>query len=334
MKRTLRAIEICAGAGGQSLGLEAAGFSHEALIEIDPHPCSTLRANRPEWNVYESDVKNFSAKRYRYIDLLAGGVPCPPFSIAGKQLGQDDDRDLFPEAMRLVHECRPKALLLENVRGFASAKFQDYRDALIGELASLGYACEWKVLNAASFGVPQLRPRFALIALRKPYANYFHWPEEQDGQMTVADSIEDLLGENGWRGIPSWRGKANRIAPTLVGGSKKHGGPDLGPTRAKKAWAELGINGKGIANEPPDKTFPADGMPKLTNQMAARIQGFPDSWKFSGGKTAVYRQIGNAFPPPVAAALGLAIGSAIEKQLKRESPFGLQPQAPIPGISN
>ena len=94
----MRSIEICAGAGGQALGLEQAGFEHVALIEIDKHACATLRKNRPGWHVIEDDVKNFSAIEYHGVDLLAGGVPCPPFSIAGKQLGNDDERDLFPEA--------------------------------------------------------------------------------------------------------------------------------------------------------------------------------------------------------------------------------------------
>ena len=102
-------LEICAGAGGQALGLEMAGFDHAALVELEPPACETLRLNRPSWNVVEGDLREFSGLLYSGIDLLAGGVPCPPFSKAGKQLGADDERDLFPEAIRLVDECRPKA---------------------------------------------------------------------------------------------------------------------------------------------------------------------------------------------------------------------------------
>lgn len=114
--KKLTSIEICAGAGGQALGLEAAGFDHLALVEIDKDACQTLRSNRPNWNVVEGDLRNFSAKQFKNVDLLAGGVPCPPFSKAGKQLGKEDERDMFPEAVRLVRECRPKAVMLENVR--------------------------------------------------------------------------------------------------------------------------------------------------------------------------------------------------------------------------
>src|SRR5215213_9665525 len=115
----LTVFEICAGAGGQAIGLEVAGFDCVAAVELDHHACETLRLNRPHWNVIEEDVRKVDGTPYRdRVDLLAGGVPCPPFSIAGKQLGSDDERDLFPEALRLVEECKPRAVMLENVRGF------------------------------------------------------------------------------------------------------------------------------------------------------------------------------------------------------------------------
>jgi len=103
-------LEICSGAGGQAAGLEAAGFDLAAAVEIDPHACKTLRTNRPEWRVLEKDVREINGRDFRGIDLFAGGVPCPPFSIAGKQLGVDDERDLFPEALRLIEEAKPTAL--------------------------------------------------------------------------------------------------------------------------------------------------------------------------------------------------------------------------------
>ena len=115
----LTSIEICAGAGGQALGLEMAGFSHIALVEYEKKYCETLRKNRPKWNVICEDVRKFSGyPYYGKVDLLAGGVPCPPFSKAGKQLGSEDERDLFPEAIRLISEIKPRAVMLENVRGF------------------------------------------------------------------------------------------------------------------------------------------------------------------------------------------------------------------------
>ncbi len=304
--------EFCVGGGGQALGLEAAGFDCVAAVEIDADCCTTLRLNRPQWNVLHEDMRSVDGSRWQNADLFAAGVPCPPFSIAGKQLGTDDDRDLFPDAIRIIREMKPKAVMLENVPGFASAKFADYRDKLRLQLLDIGYDSDWRVLQAADYGVPQLRPRFILVALPKKRMSFFEWPQSANREQTVGNTLSDLMGQRGWKGVARWVDNAQKIAPTVVGGSKKHGGPDLGPTRARKQWRELGVDGIGIANEPPASDFPETGFPRLTVRMVARIQGFPDFWKFSGKKTAAYRQVGNAFPPPVAASVGVAIANAFD----------------------
>lgn len=307
----LSCLEICAGAGGQALGLEAAGFTHAAAVEIDADACSTLRLNRPEWGVVEEDVREVDGRTYRGVDLIAGGVPCPPFSVAGHQLGSSDDRDLFPEAIRLVRQAKPSAVMLENVRGLAANRFSNYREAIIRELASLGYQADWRLLQSSDFGVPQLRPRFILIALRARASGRFRWPEPNIAAPTVGESLKDLMADRGWPGADRWAVGADRIAPTLVGGSRKHGGPDLGPTRARNDWLKLGVDGRGIADSVPAADDPLDHLPKLTLRMTARLQGFPDQWQFVGRKTSTYRQIGNAFPPPVALGLGLGIHDAL-----------------------
>ncbi len=309
----LTCLEICAGAGGQSLGLEQAGFAHEAVVELDPDACETLRRNRgAEWKIIEGDVRNLDGRAFAGVDLVSGGVPCPPFSIAGRQLGRDDDRDLFPQALRLVAEIRPRAVLLENVRGLAGRRFDGYRDQVLARLHELGYQTWWDLVHASEHGVAQLRPRFVLVAVAPPWAARFRWPEPAAGPPpAVGEVLADLMAARGWPGAAGWPARARAIAPTIVGGSKKHGGPDLGPTRAREAWRKLGVDGLGIADEAPGPDFPAERLPKLTVRMAARIQGFPDSWAFTGRKTAAYRQVGNAFPPPVARALGTALRSAL-----------------------
>ena len=212
----MRSIEICAGAGGQALGLEQAGFDHEVLIELDKDACNTLRANRPSWNVIEGDVKGFVANDYRGIDLVAGGVPCPPFSIAGKQLGADDERDLFPQALRLIRECKPRAVMLENVKGILQPKFDDYRNSITSELEKLGYKWWWKLVNASEYGVPQLRPRSILVAIQNEYADNFSWPEgNSDDVITVGEALFPLMSENGWKGAEEWSRKASKVAARL-----------------------------------------------------------------------------------------------------------------------
>src|SRR3989344_5517330 len=148
-------LELCAGGGGQFLGLEQAGFHCVGAVEIEEQYCKTLILNRPELTVINQDLKSFNAKGFFGVDLVAGGVPCPPFSIAGKQLGQEDARDLFPYALRIIKQTDPKAVLLENVPGLASAKFEAYRNDIRKELANMGYWSDWKILNASDFRVPQ-----------------------------------------------------------------------------------------------------------------------------------------------------------------------------------
>lgn len=315
----MQSIEFCAGAGGQALGLELAGFRHVALVEIERDFCKTLQLNRPQWDVRSEDMNLFDGRPFKGMDLLTAGLPCPPFSVAGKQLGENDERNLFPAAIRLIDEIKPKAVMIENVRGFLSPVFEDYRLFLKSEFKKLGYTIDWRLLNSSDFGVPQLRPRVVIVAIRNDLVEAFDWPEVQPhNPATVGATLRDLMAENGWAGARRWADHANDIAPTIVGGSKKHGGPDLGPTRARKAWAALGVEGRSIAESAPEADF--CGMPRLTLRMVARIQGFPDSWQFFGRKTTAYRQVGNAFPPPVARAVAQNLRIALSAQRA----FGMQ----------
>ncbi len=197
-------LELCAGGGGQAIGLEAAGFECAAAVEIDGPSCETLRLNRPQWRVIQSDIREVSGSDFRGIDLVAGGVPCPPFSIAGKQLGHHDERDLFPEALRIIEQSKPSAVLLENVPGFASPRFKSYRQRLASALSGLGYEAHCKILNACDYAVPQLRPRFIIVALRKRAASKFVWPECLDQRPpTVGEAIGDLMASRALAGRDS-----------------------------------------------------------------------------------------------------------------------------------
>lgn len=385
-------IEICAGAGGQAIGLHQAGFGHLALVEIDQHAVETLELNiedhevwaweREHCDVLSADVKQFEPYRDvrksadllkpEELDLLAGGVPCPPFSHAGKQLGKDDERDLFPRMLELVDILKPRAVMIENVRGIMDPKFSDYRDYIEAKLQGgtyrgddgqlvtekgLGYTVsKWGVLEASDFGVPQLRPRAILVAFRNDVIKdlKYEWPTAtHEDPVSVADALEPTMRERYkryFKGVHSeqaheafdrWlkkarerdaelKGKGGGIAPTLVGGSKKHGGADLGPSRAKATWKQLGVSGMGVANDIDTcakretegrDLFGPDG-PMLTVRQAAIIQGFPTEWDFSGGKTAQYRQVGNAFPPPVAKAVGKSIIDVLKAAREREQKKG------------
>ncbi len=307
----LTTVELCAGAGGQALGIQQAGFEHLALIDNDVHACRTLKRNFPRAKVIRVDLRKLAnLSRFQGIDLLAAGLPCPPFSVAGKQLGAADERNLFPAAIEIIRETRPRAVMIENVAGFVGPKFAAYREHVVGQFEKLGYVVEYRLLDAADFGVPQRRKRVVIVALKPRYAAHFEWPTpQQRAAPTVGDALHEMMAGNRWRGAGLWAQRADTVAPTIVGGSKKHGGADLGPKGARKAWAKLGVEGKSLADDAPTKNF--SGMPRLTVPMVARLQGFPEGYEFEGSKTHVYRQVGNAFPAPVAKAVARQIRRAL-----------------------
>ncbi|GLW98201.1 cytosine-specific methyltransferase [Microtetraspora sp. NBRC 16547] len=321
---SLRSLEICAGGGGQALGLEQAGFEHVMLIERNPNACATLKANRPDWNVLEMDLRAFHPEGYPEvsgIDLLAGGVPCTPYTVAGHQIGEEDDRDLFPEVIRLAEALSPRAIMIENVDNLLRKQgFSAVRERVVKELVSLDYVVEWRLLDAQNFGVPQRRVRSVLVALRPEHHVRFCWPVPTPATQTVGQVLRDSMASRGWPEADKWAARADETAPTIVGGSEKRGGGDLGPDRAKSIWCRLGVNGSSIEDEVPGPEFVMrdgvgrkgrEGLPKLTTPQVALLQGFPADWKFVGKKTARYRQVGNAFPPPVAAAVGREIAAAL-----------------------
>ncbi|MEU5363097.1 DNA (cytosine-5-)-methyltransferase [Streptomyces sp. NPDC005925] len=387
----LTSVEICAGAGGQAVGLHHAGFDHSALVEWDAYAVETLKANVGGWpgwseerakSLNPMDVKDFLDSPERKglgipsgeLDLLAGGVPCPPFSLAGKRLGEDDERDLFPAALKIIEKMRPRAVMIENVRGILEPPevFIDYRRRILGTLRDYGYLVPriedhwsaekqdyvmrsvWRRVDAKFFGVPQLRPRAILVAIRRDAVEggpaEFQWPLRVAGRGSavvdvLAESMEkrcrdywdknkrgrrarqrERTGEavyRDWHRAALQAKEAGRgIAPTLVGGSRKHGGADLGPTRAKRAWEALGVDAMGVANDPdacdPERDLFRPAGPMLTVQQTAMIQGFPPDWDFQGKKTARYRQVGNAFPPPVAEAVGRAIAAVLRPEHRKD----------------
>src|SRR5579863_7795513 len=210
----LTTLELCAGAGGQALGFEQAGIEHVGLVELDRHACATLRLNRPDWNVLEGDMAAFDGGPFKGVDVISGGLPCPPFSIAGKQLGKKDERNLFPAMIRLVDQIRPRAVMIENVRGIMD--FEDYRRQVGAQLSKLGYQPVWKLMNASDFGVPQLRPRVVFVAVQKEYVEHFAWPEPSSIKpKTVGEVLYDLMAANGWKGAKPWSKTAHEIAPTV-----------------------------------------------------------------------------------------------------------------------
>jgi len=233
----VKALELFAGAGGLALGTEKAGFEHVAVIECNANACKTLRMNKPKWNVIEADVRTLNFRDFgEDIDLIAGGPPCQPFSIGGKHRGWNDDRDMFPQAVRAVREIRPKAFLFENVRGLARNSFSKYLGYIVLQLTypSLvrrgqetwmdhlsrlerhhtgtgGAHPEYKVippriLNAADYGVPQRRERIFFVGFRADINAQWNFPEPTHSQ--------DALIYSKWVTGDYW--KTRNLSPTQL----------------------------------------------------------------------------------------------------------------------
>ncbi|MEW2618749.1 DNA cytosine methyltransferase [Streptomyces sp. NPDC048106] len=317
-------VDVCSGAGGLALGLERAGLTPRLLLDIEPYACETLLANRPKWNVVNTDLLDFDPVDHPEVydvDLLAAGLPRVKSNATVTRRSSDSETRLIRATAYLVHAVQPRALIIENVPTLVDEdSLGPVRDFLHEELEHLGYRLTWFVLNACDFGVPQDRRQGILVAVKQRWAGAFRPPRPTvHERVSVGEALAPSMRSRGWPDADRWAAQATSVAPTLVGGSKTHGGPDFGPSGTKAKWRRMGVYTKSFGNEPPDADFtwdPAlgdDGLVRITVDQTALLQGFPEGWRFVGGKTARYRQVGNAVPPAVAEALGRAVADALQE---------------------
>ncbi|MFJ3983105.1 DNA cytosine methyltransferase [Streptomyces fungicidicus] len=336
-------VDVCAGAGGLASGLESAGFAPALLLDNKSQACQTLLANRPQWNVVCQDLIDFLPDDYPEaldVDLLSAGLPRVKASAAVGRGDSEPELRLLKAAVYLVHAVQPRALLLENLPALVdSPMYADIRTFIETELAHLGYGFHWFVLNAADFGVPQERLQGVLVALKEPWFRSFTPPRPTVSEhVSAGRALRRSMGARGWREADAWANQAQAVAPTLVGGSDNRGGPDLGPTGTKRAWARMGVNAGAFADEVPgpDYLWPRSNdvaeMLKITVDQAAVLQAFPPEWQITGRKTARYRQIGHATPPPVGKALGGAISAALRSPARTQARGETAP--PIAGYTS
>lgn len=255
------------------------------------------------------------------VDLLAAGLPRVQASATvHRRRGSQLELELIEATILLMHGVQPRAVLIENVPDLVTKDaFAPIRAFIDRELEHLGYRYKWSVVNAADYGVPQDRKQGLLVAFKESVIDAFTEPPRKlDPPTTVGALLEESMASRGWSGASAWAAQANRIAPTLVGGSWERGGADLGPTGTKAAWARMGVDGGTVADDVPGADFewrPAEGrrgMVPLTVEQAALLQGFPPDWQFAGRKTARYRQVAHASPPPVGEAVGRAVRRALD----------------------
>ncbi|MFD0064888.1 DNA cytosine methyltransferase [Streptomyces sp. NPDC056637] len=328
MREGLSFVDVCAGGGGLALGAERAGFEARMLLEVEPKAVETLRSNRPHWDVLQGDLLEFDPDEYRSaqdVDLLLAGLPRVKSNATITRASSETEIRLVRATVFLAHSVQPRALVIENVPGLVeSDNFAPLREFAYAELEHLGYVLHWFVLNAADFGVPQDRKQGILVAIKEPWDRGFEIPRPSSSPPTsVGQALAHSMASRGWTGAEQWAAQATKVAPTLVGGSDKRGGADLGPRGSKAAWAKIGVYAGSLGDEAPGPDFVwapdlgKEHMLQITVEQAAILQGFPDDWVFRGGKTVRYRQIGHASPPPVGAALARSVADALTGRRSR-----------------
>lgn len=309
----LSVVDLAAKSGGMASGLEAAGFQHRLLVEADADARSTLKLNRPHWNVIDQALGKVDFAAVAPVDLVTAS--------SGYLPSDGEGADPLPDVVAAVATLNPEAVLVDAPRGLAAARFAGYRAGIARSFAAIGYQTEWKQLQLSEFGVPQRRQLYVLLAMRAKYSESFSWPGPQR-ESTVGRAVYALMGSRGWEGALLWASKATGVAPTIVASARGTGGADLGPERYREEWQTFGIDARGIADDAPDASARPWHVPRLTNAMVARLQGFGPDWVFAGKKTSVYRQIGTDFPPAVATALGIAIAEVLTNHNVIRPEFG------------
>lgn len=328
-------LELFAGAGGLAVGLEKAGLKCVALNEIDKWACQTLRKNRPNWNVLEGDIKDFSFTEFHNsVDVVTGGFPCQAFSYAGKKLGLADARGtLFYEFARVVKEVNPPICIGENVRGLLSHENGKTLQGMISILDEIGYnVVPVQVLKAINYKVPQKRERLILVGVRKDIELKYEYPKPHNKVYNLKDALKkgelydtdvpkspgakypqskkavlDLVPQKGY-----WRDLPLEIQKEYMGGSFYLGGGKTGIAR-RIGWDEPCLTLTcSPAQKQTERCHPEETRP-FTVREYARIQTFPDDWTFEGSMAQQYKQIGNAVP----VNLGKEIGYSIVKFLNQ-----------------
>ena len=326
-------LELFAGAGGLAVGLEKSGIKCVALNEIDKWACQTLRENRPHWNVLEGDIKSFDFSEYNnQVDIVTGGFPCQAFSYAGKKLGLQDARGtLFYEFARAVKEVNPLICIGENVKGLLSHEKGKTIEGMISILDEIGYnVVPVKVLKAINYKVPQKRERVILVGVRKDINIKYEYPKPHNKIYNLIDALKkgelydcnvpksegskypehkkavlDLVPQKGY-----WRNLPLDIQKEYMGKSFYLGGGKTGIAR-RIGWDEPSLTLTcSPAQKQTERCHPEETRP-FTVREYARIQTFPDDWKFMGSVSQQYKQIGNAVP----CNLGQEIGYSIIKFL-------------------
>lgn len=366
----MKSLELFSGAGGLACGLAQAGFEHAALVEFNPQACASLRANFHPGQVFCGDVRQFDLDKVPAVDLVAGGPPCQPFSLGGKHQGYDDSRDMFPHAIAAIERLKPQAFLFENVKGLLRASFADYFDYILLRLTYPGckapaasdwrdhldllralqtmpytgtrYKVQFKLLNAADYGVPQTRERVIIVGVRADLGVDWHFPEPthaedrllwdmhvtgtywqrhhtppRPAEASAAKKVAQLQRRYGlfepaaapWQtirdalhGVPDPESAHGIADHQYRGGARTY----PGHTGSDLDWPAKTIKAgdHGVPGGENMIRYPDGSVRYFTVFEAKRIQTFADDYQVTGAWGEAMRQIGNAVPVRLGQVLG------------------------------
>ena len=311
-------LELFSGAGGTALGLENSGLQQILHVEIDKDAADTLRTNRPNWNILNRDISKVDFRGMR-ADIVEGGFPCQSFSSAGNQMGFDDVRGtLFFEFARAIKEVQPKIIIGENVRGLESHEGGKTLKTMLSVLNQIGYKVAYKILRAQYFDVPQKRERLIIIGVHTDLHKTIPIliPRENNYIITLKEALENVPQSIGQQYsakkkavldlVPPgcyWRDLPDDVARAYMMGSYHLGGGKTGMAR-RMSWHEPSLTLTcSPSQKQTERCHPEETRP-FTVREYARIQTFPDDWRFSGSISSQYKQIGNAVPCNLAYHLG------------------------------
>lgn len=345
-KSKFSSVELFAGAGGLALGLENAGFHHNLLVEIDKHASATLKKNRPDWNVACADARTISYEGIS-ADVVTGGFPCQSFSYAGNQLGFEDARGtLFFELARCIKELNPKIAVGENVRGLLGHDNGKTLTAMLSILDDLGYRVSYKILRGQYLDVPQKRERLVIIAIRKDLDMPALFPKEKDYTVSMREALHNVPSSAGQQYPPRkrdimalvppggyWRDLPIELQKEYMAGSFHLGGGKTGMAR-RLSWDEPSLTLTcSPAQKQTERCHPEETRP-LNVREYARIQTFPDDWKFEGSTNAQYKQIGNAVPVNLGYHIGRCLIAMLEGKPDFETMEEVKPNEAIPPVQS
>ncbi len=335
--RPYRSLELFAGCGGLALGLEKAGFEVQGLVEIDRWAAATLRENRPRWNVIEEDVVKVAGQGIRCflpqgtgeIDIVSGGYPCQAFSYAGKKMGLEDVRGtMFSYFAQVIDQLRPKLFLAENVRGLLTHDGGRTLRTMLSIYESMGYRVETHLVRAVDYGVAQKRERLLIVGIRSDFSVRYRLPKPYGKKLVLRDVLQNVPPSEGEKYPPKkaevlalvppggyWRDLPEAVAREYMGKSYYSGGGRTGMAR-RISWDEPSLTLTCSPQQKQTERCHPDETRPFTVREYARIQSFPDTWKFAGSVGQQYKQIGNAVPVELAKAVGLSLVDVLNRMEK------------------